>query len=266
MILKALIVDDEYPARQELRYLLEQFKNIEIVGEAAGAAEALQLIAALEYDILFLDINLPGLPGLNGLGIAAALSNLSKAPYVIFITAYENYAVDAFSVNAVDYILKPIEKSRLKKAIDKVTERIEELQAKNITKKKGEHEGHIHPVPPDTPEIELMNSRIVAESGEKTILLDMKDIFFAYTEGEKVFIKTFGEKMSTRFTLKELEMRLNHKSFFRTHRSYIVNLDKVKEILPFFKGTYILVLEDKERSEIPVSRNHARMLRKILGY
>ncbi|ATW27018.1 LytR/AlgR family response regulator transcription factor [Candidatus Formimonas warabiya] len=263
MILKTLIVDDEYPARQELRYLLEQFPDIEVVGEAAGATEALKLIQALEYDILFLDINLPGI---NGLELAASLLKLPRSPQVIFITAYDNYAVDAFDVNAVDYIMKPIAKQRLKKAIDKVHGKLkkeeEEPERKDPSGDKGNPESYAI----SGERGELMSSRIIAESGEKAILVDVKDIYFAYTEGEKVFVKTFGERMHTRFTLKELEIKLGKKNFFRAHRSFIVNLDKVKEILPFFKGTCLLVLEDKERSEIPVSRNQAKILRKILGY
>jgi DNA-binding LytR/AlgR family response regulator len=265
MVLKALIVDDEYPARQELRYLLEQIKDVEVVGEAAGASEGLKLIQALEYDILFLDINLPGI---NGLDMATTLHNLTHAPHVIFVTAYDNYAVDAFDVNAVDYLLKPVSKMRLKKAIDKVINKVKDsnegLSKKNISHSKTDPDNA--QTPASLEQGELMTNRIIAESGEKAILVDVKDIYYAFTEGEKVAIKTISDKMYTRFTLKELEMRLNHKHFFRTHRSYIVNLDKVKEILPFFKGSYILVLEDKEKSEIPVSRNQAKLLRKILGY
>lgn len=254
MTLKALIVDDEYPARQELRYLLEQFKDIEIVGEAAGATEAFRLIQVLEYDILFLDINLPGM---NGLELTGKFSELSKKPKVIFITAYENYAVDAFAVDAVDYILKPISKSRLKQAIDKV-----------MDKKSKEFEEVISEdsYAATSGASELLTSRIIAESKGRMILVDINDIYFAFTEGDTVFIKTYAEKMLTRSTLKELESRLNKEYFFRSHRSYIVNIHKVKEIQPFFNGTYNLVLEDKERSDVPVSRNKAKRLRTLLRY
>lgn len=261
MVLKALIVDDEYPARQELRYLLEQFKNVEVVGEAAGAAEALKLIQALEYDILFLDINLPGI---NGLELAAKLQELSLKPHVIFITAYENYALDAFEVNADDYILKPIDKARLKRAIDKVetsVSRVSEVltQSKKTT---------VSPTQPNvtTPSVsgDLVPARIIAESNGKMVMVDVGDICYAYTEGEVVFLKTTSGKLLTRFTLKELEARLNNRNFFRTHRSYLVNINMVKEISPFFNGTFLLVLNDMEKSEVPVSRNQAKKLRKLL--
>ncbi|MGQ9826131.1 MAG: LytR/AlgR family response regulator transcription factor, partial [Desulfotomaculales bacterium] len=117
MKLKALIVDDEYPARQELRYALNEFSQIEIVGEATNAQEAMALIRALDYQVLFLDISMPGMSGLE---LGAAIRELPRPPYVIFVTAYDEYAVKAFDVDAVDYLLKPIEISRLKRAVDRV--------------------------------------------------------------------------------------------------------------------------------------------------
>ncbi len=252
MNLRALIVDDEYLARQELRFLLEQFKNIEIVGEAASATEALKLVQALEYDVLFLDINLPGITGVE---LAAKIQQLPRRPDVIFTTAYDNYALEAFSVNAVDYILKPISKPRLKQAIDK------------LKTKKSEA------APPSPPvrshaasETDSMAiSRIIAESRDRMVLVDVDKIYFAFVRRDLVYIKTYDEEMLTRFTLKDLESKLGSKSYFRSHRSYIVNIQKVKEILPFFNGTSILVMEDKDKSEIPVSRNQSKKLRKLLG-
>lgn len=265
MVLKALIIDDEYPARQELRYSLAQFNDIEIVGEAASATEALKLIQALEYDILFLDINLPGI---NGLELTTKLQSLPNKPHVVFITAYDNYALDAFEVNAVDYILKPIDKTRLKRAIDKVAVRENAVKGESVTEdsKTGTPDYLNEEFSSAAGQGEILSNRIVAEWKGKIILVNVDEVFFAYTEGDAVFVKTFAEKMLTRYTLKELETRLHKCNFFRTHRSYIVNIYKVKEILPFFNGTYSLVLEDKERSEVPVSRNQAKKLRKILGY
>lgn len=265
MKLKALIVDDEYPARQELRYLMEQFDNVEIVGEAAGAAEALKLIQALEYDVLFLDISLPGI---NGLELAAKLQALPRKPRIIFITAYDNYALEAFDVNASDYILKPINKARLKQAIDKVAAgKREDGAARDMDGKTflaPDYQGEVFPGTAAAEEV--MAKRIIAESKGKRVLLDIDDICFAYVEDDVVFIKVFDGKLLTRFTLKELEARLNKRNFFRTHRSYIVNIHKVKEISPFFNGTCLLVMNDKEESEVPVSRNQAKLLRKLYGY
>ena len=126
MKLKALIVDDEYPARQELRFALSGFDNIEIVGEATNAQEALALVKALDYHVLFVDISMPGMSGLE---LGAAIQELSRQPHIIFVTAYDEYAVRAFEVNAVDYLLKPVEPGRLKKAIDKVVKAYQESAA-----------------------------------------------------------------------------------------------------------------------------------------
>ncbi|MCL2336424.1 MAG: LytTR family DNA-binding domain-containing protein [Firmicutes bacterium] len=254
MKLKTLIIDDEYPARQELRFLLSNFSNVEIVGEATNAQEALALIKALDYQVIFLDVSMPGMSGLE---LGAAIQELPKQPHVIFVTAYEDYAVQAFEVNAVDYLLKPVEPSRLKKAIGKVVKTYQEL-----------HEGEAKTAtlngkaPPATIKID----RIPAEKQGKTVLVAESDIFFAFTEQDYIYIKTNNDKLLIRFTLKELEARLNPQIFFRTHRCYLVNLHKVREIMPFFNGTYNLAMEDKANSEVPVSRAQAKKLRKILGF
>jgi len=255
--LKALIVDDEYPARQELRYLLNNFDNIEIVGEAANAQEALALIKALDYQVLFLDVSMPGMTGLE---LGAAIQELPKPPHVIFITAYDEYALQAFEVNAVDYLLKPVEPGRLKKAIDKVIKAYQEVAA-GASEKETPETGKGKP---DAAQIKI--DRIPAEKQGKTVLVAESDIFYAFTEQDYIYIKTFNDKLLTRFTLKDLTARLNPQMFFRTHRCYLVNLHKVKEIVPFFNGTYNLVVEDKEQSEVPVSRAQAKKLRKILGF
>ncbi len=257
MKLKALIVDDEYPARQELRYLLSNFDNVEIVGEATNAHEALALIKALDYQVLFLDVSMPGMTGLE---LGAAIQELPKQPHVIFVTAYDEYAVQAFEVNAVDYLLKPVEPSRLKKAVDKVIKAYQEAPANSEEAEKKD----IGKQKPDPAQIKI--DRIPAEKQGKTVLVAESDIFYAFTEQDYIYIKTYNDKLLTRFTLKELEARLNPQVFFRTHRCYLVNLHKVREIVPFFNGTYNLVVEDKVNSEVPVSRAQAKKLRKILGF
>lgn len=260
MKLKALIVDDEYPARQELRYMLGNFDNVEVVGEAANGQEALELIKALEYSVLFLDIEMPGM---NGLELGAAIQELPRQPYVIFVTAYDEYALKAFDVNAVDYIVKPVEEKRLKKAIEKVSHIIQERNG-FVEEAKEKEEKAIENTQYDAKQLKI--NRLPAEKKGKTILVSEKEIFFAFTEQDYIYIKTFDEKLFTRFTLKELQSRLDPSVFFRTHRCYLVNLKKVKEIIPFFNGTYNLVLGDQEHSEVPVSRAQAKKLRKVLGF
>lgn len=260
MTLKALIIDDEYPARQELRFLLSRYNQIEIVGEATSATEGLALIRALDYQVLFLDINLPGMSGLE---LGAAIQDLARPPFVIFVTAYDEHAVKAFDVNAVDYILKPIDEKRLKRAIDRVMKAQQEREASTPQSGNGMTQ-ELTPAP-TAPQGSIKINRIPAEKQGKTLLVDISEIFYAFTEQDYVYIKTFADKLLTRYTLKDLEARLGGGMFFRTHRCYIVNLHKVKEIVPFFNGTYNLVLEDQQRSEVPVSRSQAKKLRKILG-
>lgn len=261
--LKALIVDDEYPARSELRFLLNKFNNIEVVGEATNAQEALTLINALDYSILFLDIEMPGM---NGLEVGARVQEMNNPPHVVFVTAYDDYAVSAFEVNAVDYILKPFDEKRLTQTINKIV-KINERRRQQTANENTENEQTVPEVQPpiNTDAQKIKIDRIPAEKQGKTILVNESDIIYAFTEQDYVYIKTQSDKLFTRFTLKELESRLNHAVFFRTHRCYLVNLHKVKEIIPFFNGTYTLIVEDNDKSEVPVSRAQAKKLRKILG-
>lgn len=269
MKLKALIVDDEYPARKELRFLLNKFDNIEVVGEATNAQEALTLIKALDYSILFLDIEMPGM---NGLEVGAKVQEMPNPPHVVFVTAYDEYAVRAFEVNAVDYILKPFDEKRLTQTINKIvkiTQQQQQQQAGAVPAGAPQSDApSLVPegisLPGQKPQ-HIKIDRIPAEKQGKTILVNESDIIFAFTEQDYVYIKTYNDKLFTRFTLKELESRLNPAIFFRTHRCYLVNLHKVKEIIPFFNGTYTLIVEDNEKGEVPVSRAQAKKLRKILG-
>jgi len=254
--LKALIVDDEYLARQELRNLLSSFNNIEITGEAASAKEALTLIKALEYQVLFLEVSIPGMTGLE---LGAAIQELPNPPCVIYVTTHAEYAVQAFEVDALDYLLKPVMPERLIKAIGKLTR----FYQKSVhSSEESQREGTPNKL--GTSSIKL--DRIPVEKQGKTILVAESDIFYAYSEQDYIYIKTYGDKLVIRFTLKELEARLNPRFFFRTHRCYLVNLHKVKEIVPFFNGTYNLVVEDGGKSEVPVSRAQAKKLRKIIGF
>ena len=247
MKLRTLIVDDEYPARKELRYLLEKIDYIEVVGEAANAKEAMALISALDYAIIFLDIEMPGMSGIE---LSQTLQSLPNPPCIVFVTAYENYALKAFEVNAVDYILKPFDEKRLQQALAKI---LKLLQGRQTTVKHEQITGS------------AKFDRIPVEKQGKTVLIDEDDIYYAFTDKESVYLQISQERLLTRFTLKELESRLNQTKFFRVHRCYIVNLRKVTEIVPFFNGTYTLILNDKQKSEVPVSRNQARKLKTLLG-
>jgi DNA-binding LytR/AlgR family response regulator len=247
MKLRVLIVDDEPPARSELRYMLEKVNNVEIVGEASNAREAIELIRALNHDVVFLDIQMPGLTGLN---VAEIIKELPQSPAVVFVTAFGEHAVKAFELDAIDYLIKPFDEKRLLKTINKVVESRKEYQkrATNLPS-----EGI------------LKIGRIPVEKRGKTILLSTQDIIFVDTKDDYTFIHTYDENYITSFTLKELENRLHDHAFFRAHRGYIVNLHEVKEIVPMFGGSFLLRVKDSKESEIPVSRRNAKKLRSILG-
>lgn len=253
--LKALIVDDELPARKELRFLLDTIPQVEVVGEAATAPEALKLIAALDYSVIFLDVEMPGM---NGIELARLLQQHARQPYIIYITAYEEYAVQAFEVNAVDYLLKPFDEKRLGRALEKVRQL--EQQREALTP------AGLRPAAAAQPEASPPRlARIPAEKLGKTYLIDEDEVCYAYTEGDIVYLRTRTDKYILRFTLKDLESRLPARKFFRTHRCYLVNLERVQQIVPFFNGTYTLIMDDNKSSEVPVSRNQAKKLRRLLG-
>jgi DNA-binding LytR/AlgR family response regulator len=251
MKMRALLVDDESPARKELRYLLQNFEDVQVVGEAENALEAMELIENVNYSVIFLDINMPGL---NGIELARKLSARPDPPAVIFTTAHEEYAVDAFGVHAYDYLLKPIHPKRVEEALQTVRER------KKMT----------CPAPPRTApvkdETELRPLEVIpAEQNGKTILIRPEEIIYISTDKDSVYVKTESESYLTRYTLRELESRLDPRTFFRTHRCYLVNIRKMRELIPYFNGTYTVVVQDKEKSEVPVSRTQARRLKEILG-
>lgn len=264
MKLRALIVDDESPARKELRYLLQPFQDVQVVGEATNALEALELIHNLEYSVIFLDIDMPGI---NGIEMAHKLRDKPDAPSIIFTTAHEEFAFEAFTVNALDYLLKPINPKRLEEALAKVRERKLLAQAPNsqtapvadplaasVANNGGKTDAPVKPL-----------EVIPVDQRGKTILLRPDEIVYIYTDKDNVFVKTHRESYLTRFTLRDLESRLSPNLFFRSHRCYLVNIQRMRELIPYFNGTYTVVVDDAERSEIPVSRTQSRKLKEILG-
>lgn len=254
MILRALLVDDECPARKELRYLLQTFEDVQVVGEAANALETLDLISNLDYSVIFLDIVMPGL---NGIDLANLLREKLDSPAIIFTTAHEEYAF-AFAANALDYLLKPIHPKRLEEALMKVRQLKGSLTAPKSNSPLPVKSEAITP-PPKPLEV------VPVEQRGKIILLHQDDIIFIYTDKDNVYIKTQKDSYLTRFTLRELELRLNPTLFFRSHRCYLVNIRRMQELIPYFNGTYAIVVDDHERSEIPVSRTKSRILKEMLG-
>jgi len=254
MTLKALIVDDEYPARMELRYRLSKYEDIEIIGEAASAREALRLVEALDYDVLFLDVQMPGVSGMD---LARELKGREVPPKVVFVTAHEGYALPAFEMRAVDYLLKPFDDERLAETVQRLREGA--VQA---------------PVVVEEPEAEKKaaadNKRpmlqwVMAERDEKSIPVPLADIVYIFSEGYNVYVQTASERLLTRHTLQELTDRLPPDLFFRSHRSYLVNIHQVREISPYFNGAYLLKMKDREHGEVIVSRSNVKRLKELFS-
>ncbi len=244
-MLRALIVDDEAPARSELRYLLETAGDVEVVGEATNAREALELIEALEYDVVFLDIEMPGLSGLE---VVESMRKLRKCPAVIFVSAYSEHAVKAFELEAVDYLLKPVTVDRLRDAIGKV----KGGQRSRITK-------------PADGERKMQINRIPVEKAGKKILLPIEDIVYISSKDDYSYIHTADARFISSTPLRILEERLAENVFYRVHRRFLVNLNMVLEITPMYGGTFMLTVKDSEKTQIPVSRRRSAGLKSTLG-
>jgi len=257
-VLRVLIVDDEYPARAELRYRLSREPDVEITGEAATAREAMRLIEALDYDVVFLDI---AMPGLSGLELAARLKSRPNAPYVVFTTAYDEYAVKAFEARALDYLLKPFSDDRLREALDRVRERLGVSGGTGgAPGAAGGHGGGgtaagVRPRP--------RTRWVMGVREDASVPIPVEEVVFAVAENDQVFVHTATQRYPTRYTLRELEELLPSDRFFRCHRGYIVNLRKVKEISPFFNGTYNLtVIHANQPVTIPVARSRVPELKR----
>jgi len=248
--MRVLIADDEQLAREELRFLLMQNIGIEIVAEAKNGLEALELIKELKPDAVFLDIQMPKL---NGFEVAKEILNENHKPIVIFATAFDQYAIKAFELNALDYILKPFEEERVIATL----QRIEKELTRNIS---GETIFKLI----NNLKMEKKNARglkIALQEGEKIIFLTPLDIVFAFKDERELKIYTFDKVYSSKLSLRELEEKLKEFPFFRPHRSYIVNLNEIKEMEPWFNGAYNLKIKLIDGNKtIPVSRNYVKSL------
>jgi DNA-binding LytR/AlgR family response regulator len=244
---RCLIVDDEAPAREELRFLLKDFPDVQIVGEATNAEEALLLLRSLDYDVVLLDIRMPGGTGLE---VAAALRESAHPPAVIFTSAYPDYAVEAFDLEAADYLVKPFDAERLRRALDRALS-------------SGPDEDEPPTGGPRGTAADVAG-RIPVQRGDRTVLVDQAEVIYASAARGYSHLKLDDERVLVSFSLSDLERRLS-RSFFRAHRSYLVNLDHVRELVPDFKGMLVLVMDDRQKSRVPVSRRQARELRRLLG-
>ena len=245
MSLTIFIIDDEGPVRRELRHLLGRIEGVAIVGEAASGTAALPEVRALLPDLVFLDIQMPGLSGLE---LSYLFGDLPKKPLLVFVTAYEEHAVRAFELDALDYILKPFTQDRLRKAVDKAKRffRLDEDSAVS----------QLPSGPGSTQE-----RRIPLYEGERIVPTLPKHIFFVTSDDGRISVHAVHGRYTVKSTISELEERLVPHSFFRAHRSHLVNLNHVAEILPWTGGSYKLIMSDRDRTEILVSRYNAKELK-----
>ena len=234
-MIKALLVDDESPARSELRYLLAKHEDVEVVGEAASAQEALTLARDLRYDVVFLDVEMPGLTGVEA---APLVRERRDPPAVVFVTAHEHYAVEAFAVEAFDYLLKPVDPERLARVIERLRER--------------------------TTENAVPVEKIPVVAGSGTELLDFDQIHYAQADGDYSRIHTYDRAYLCTSSLGELAERLPT-GFARIHRSYIVNLAKVSAVRRASPDRFRVQLADAARTELDVARRQSREIRERLG-
>ncbi|MFS8579227.1 MAG: LytTR family DNA-binding domain-containing protein [Novibacillus thermophilus] len=255
MTIRAMIAEDERLVREELAYLLQLEDDVVLCPSAETGEQLLALEQQYKPDVIFLDIQMPGLSGVE---VAKQMKGTSSgsptSPLFVFTTAYDDYAVEAFELEAVDYLLKPYDEKRFKIAMERVRRRLSQPSA-------GERGGRDTPVSVQT---QLGTAKIMIHDGERSVILSPESICYAVRVRRVLEIHTEEQVLRTKMTLQELERKLRGFPFFRSHRGYLVNLDYVHEITPWFNGTYNLILRDGHASKVPVSRAAAKRLFRLL--
>jgi two-component system response regulator LytT len=279
MPITALIVDDEQLAREELQYLLDSAGDVEVLGQGQNGIEAVDMIRTLEPDVVFLDVQMPGLDGFAVLKKLLEKNNRDVLPHIIFATAFDQYAVRAFDVNAIDYLLKPFDRARVMQAVDRARHRIAENENQGLAtaQRNGApaapsadsrldalikliEQNQIQPGRP----YGAQSGKIVLQAQGRLLLVDQKDICFASIDEGIIHVVTPTiEGQSKCRTLEELFELLDPAIFWRAHRSYLVNINQIKEVVPWFKSSYQLRMSDKKLTEIPVSRAQTKRLREL---
>lgn len=243
--MKVLVVDDEFPAREELTFLLEETKKVDVVAKCGDCEEALRFLKKNKVDVVFLDIKMSGMDGISA---AEIVLSMPDKPYVVFSTGYDTYAVQAFDLNVADYIMKPYSASRVAQSVERVQalmrQEDKEVALKSIAGQK----------------------KISVWSADRLIVLDYSDIyFFCMSSKGCVEIESVKGKFQTSMPLKLLEERLEPGVFLRTHKSFIVNLGKVEEIIPWFNNTFMIKLSGCSEKTVPVSRHYLAVFKKAIG-
>jgi two-component system response regulator LytT len=253
--MKVIIAEDERLAREELLYLLSKAEDVEMLPSTTTGKELLEAVERYKPDAVFLDIRMPEIDGIE---VARMLVSKPECPYIVFTTAYEEYAIEAFHLDAVDYLLKPYSRDRLNETLARMRTRIKAIESQ------------------DTLSIPKINSikdknrfdkihKLLLDDKNKTVVVEPETILYAVKEDKSIVIHTAnGEQYVSRFTLLELEQKLAPFSFFRSHRSYLVNVNWIGEIEQWFNGAYNIILKDTLKNKIPVSRECAKELFSML--
>ncbi len=246
---KVVIIDDEKLARSRLRRMLDKHDAVEIVGEAASGRDAIALLDREKPDVAFLDVQMPEI---DGFGV---LDEAEHSPHVVFATAHDAYAIKAFEIHAIDYLLKPVSRARLDEALSRVLDRVDS------------------PTPDWSEVAEVVRGeakrypeQLPVHKGRQILVLPVDEIYWFEVEFRLVYAHTINDRFMTNFTLKDLEERLDPEVFFRAHKSRIVNLRQVRAIVPWFGGRYKLSMRDEKASELELSRAQARVLRRRMQW
>jgi len=249
--ISAILVDDEQLACDELSYLLKEFPDVELLATGRNGLEALKLVEDLEPDLVFLDVQMPGL---DGLGVIQKLREKNiPLPHFILATAYDQYALQAFRWEALDYLLKPIEKERLEVSIERAR--------KAIAEKGKMAEAAAAPMSKPGPQ----RTKLLVKNNNRNFIVDAQDVIYAtIDDGLITVVATNVEGESNYRTIEELQSNLDGDTFWRVHRSFLVNIHRIKEVIPWFKSSFQLRMDDKRHTEIPVSRVQTKRLRALL--
>ncbi len=248
--ISALIVDDEQLASDELAYLLKDYPDVEVVATARNGLQAVKLIEDLEPDLVFLDVQMPGMDGLSV--IRALREKNATLPYFVLATAYDQYAVEAFRLEALDYLLKPVDSERLAESLERARRFVQERAKAQ---------------PPQTPAAAPLphRTKLLVRTANRNFIIDANELIYATINDGLITIVAPGlEGQSNYRTIEELQSNLDPEIFWRVHRSYLVNINRIKEVIPWFKSSYMLRMDDKKQTEIPVSRVQTKRLRVLL--
>ena len=246
-----VVVDDEQLACDELSYLLKDFPEIELLATGSNGLQALELIHKLEPELVFMDVNMPGL---DGMSVVRSLREKDiELPHIIFVTAYDQYAVEAFRLEALDYLLKPVDKVRLAETIDRARRAIQDRKPAEAAA----------PAPAKTP-VAAPRTKLLVRSNSRNFIVDANEVIYATIDNGLITLVTTNlEGQSNYRTIEDLQANLDREMFWRVHRSYLVNINRIKEVVPWFKSSYQLRMDDRKHTEVPVSRVQTRRLREL---